>query len=72
MISGKFVVEDPFCRKVCITAFHKPSFLKGTAFRIAAGSRSVFRRVAEKHFIQGECPKCGRTNKEVQAWDDET
>ena len=52
--------------------FHKPSYRDGRTSRISAGSRTTYHRVPERHFLQGDCPKCGRKNKDIQAWYDGT
>jgi len=72
MVSGKARVECPFCHQVCVTAFHKPSFLEGRTSRISAGSRIKYHRVPERYFIQGDCPNCKARNKDLQAWYDGT
>lgn len=72
MVSGRARVECPFCKKIGVTAFHKPSFLQGKTSRISAGAKTSFHRVRERYFIQGDCPNCGAKNKDLQAWFDGT
>jgi transposase len=70
-ITGKSVVECPFCHKTGVTAFFKPSFAQGSKSSSAsAGSKTTYSRVDEKYFIQGDCPNCGAKNKDIQAWYD--
>lgn len=68
--SGKATVECPFCHKMGVAAFHKPSFAQGKVSRISAGAKTTFTRVDEKYFVQGDCPNCGAKNKDIQAWYD--
>ena len=68
--SGKSIVECPFCHKVGVVAFHKPSFLQGRVSRISAGAKTTYTRVDEKYFIQGDCPNCGAKKKDIQKWYD--
>ncbi len=67
---GKAIVECPFCHKICVIAFHKPSFLQGKTTRISAGAKTVYKRIDEKYFIQGDCPNCGAKEKDIQKWYD--
>ena len=69
-ISGKSVVECPFCHKVGVAAFHKPSFGQGKVSRISNKSATTYSRVDEKYFIQGDCPDCGAKEKDIQKWYD--
>jgi len=69
-ITGKSLVECPFCHKMGVVAFHKPSFLQGKVSRISAGSKTTYTRVDEKYFIQGDCPNCGAKQKDIQKWYD--
>jgi len=67
---GAAIVECPFCHKVGVAAFYKPSFAQGKVSRISAGAKTTFRRVDEKYFIQGDCPNCGAKNRDIQVWYD--
>ena len=69
-ITGKATVECPFCKKVAVQAFYKPSFKQAKTSRISAGAKTTFHRVGEKYFIQGDCPNCGAKNKDIQGWYD--
>lgn len=68
--SGKAIVECPFCHKVGVMAFHKPSYSEASTSRISNKSATTYRRVDEKYFIQGDCPKCGKSQKDIQKWYD--
>ncbi len=69
-ITGKATIECPFCKKVAVTAFFKPSYRQGKTSRISAGAKTTYHRVDEKYFIQGDCPNCGAKNKHIQDWYD--
>lgn len=70
MISGKARIECPFCHKVEVVAFHKPSYLQAHTSRISAGAKTKYVRMPESYFVQSDCPNCGATKKDIQDYYD--
>lgn len=67
MISGRALIECPFCHKVGVVAFHKPSFLQAHTSRISAGAKTTYTRIPETYFVQSDCPNCKAKKKDIQA-----
>ena len=67
MVSGKAVIECPFCHKIGVVAFHKPSYLQAHTSRISAGAKTKYVRMPESYSIQSDCPHCGAKQKDIQA-----
>jgi len=70
MITGHAEVECPFCHKMGVKAFYKPSYLQARTSRISAGAKITYHRVPESYEIQGDCPHCGAKEKDIQKWYD--
>ena len=66
MVSGKAEIECPFCHKIGVIAFHKPSYLQAHTSRISAGAKTKYVRIPESYFIQSDCPNCGAKKKDIQ------
>jgi predicted RNA-binding Zn-ribbon protein involved in translation (DUF1610 family) len=66
VVSGQSVVECPFCGKLGVKAFHKPSHLEPKATHISAGSGTTYHRVPESYDIVGGCPNCGKTREQIE------
>lgn len=64
--TGKATVECPFCGKMGVSAFVKPSYLQGKTSRISGGSKTTYHRVPPSTEYQGSCPHCGKSAKEMQ------
>jgi hypothetical protein len=70
MITGKSLIECPFCHQVCIIDFYKPPHREPSSSRIAG--KSVTKQIMkdESFHIQSDCPHCGAKKKDIQAWYD--
>ena len=66
MVSGRAVIRCPFCNKMTIKAFHKPSHLEPKTTHISAGSKTTYYRVPESYEVLSGCSACGKSQKEVQ------
>lgn len=66
MVSGHAQVQCPFCKKVGVRAFHKPSYLEHRTSRISAGSKTKYYRVPESYEIMSGCPRCGKSLRDIQ------
>jgi hypothetical protein len=42
--------------------------LQGSTSSISSGSRVSYHRRDEEYIIQGPCPKCGATEKDIEKW----
>lgn len=68
-ITGKSTAECPFCHKLCINCFHKPSFRQASSSSSAsAGKKTTLKRKDEEWIIYGDCPECKAKKKDIQAW----
>ena len=57
----------PFCGKAKILVRHKPSVItKKRSITATLGTRYVFSRSAEVFEATENCPKCGKTKKEIE------
>ena len=66
MVTGHAVIECPFCKKLGVKAFHKPSYLEHKTSRISAGAKTKYYRVPETYIIMSGCPHCGKSEKEIK------
>jgi predicted RNA-binding Zn-ribbon protein involved in translation (DUF1610 family) len=63
---GEVEMECPFCGKGKINVFHKEGHLQGRKSSIAAGSKITFHRRPDEYHVSQDCPKCGKTKKEIE------
>ena len=70
MVSGRAFIKCPFCGKISVPVFYKPSYLQAKVSRISAGSKVTYYRVPESYEIQGGCTNCGKSKKEIQDYYD--
>lgn len=63
---GETEIECPFCHKGKIKMFHKEGHLQPKFSRIAAKSAVTYYRVPDTYDVIEDCPKCGKTKKEIQ------
>ncbi|MBU0514627.1 MAG: hypothetical protein KJ621_07630 [Proteobacteria bacterium] len=63
---GETFLECPFCKKGQVRVFHKEGYLQPKVSRISAGSKVTYHRVPDKYRVLEDCPKCGRTKKDIQ------
>jgi len=70
MITGKAEVKCPFCNKNGIIAFYKPPHKEPSSSRISGKSVTKQIMKGESYHIQSDCPNCGKSQKDIQAWYD--
>lgn len=63
--SGHERIKSPFCHKLTIKVFHRPSRLEHKRTHISAGSKIRYYRVLESYEILIGCSNCGKSKKEV-------
>lgn len=61
-------IECPFCEKGKVKTLHKESYLQGQESHISAGSKTTYSRKPEKYEVLEDCPKCGKSKKEIQKY----
>jgi hypothetical protein len=66
MVSGQAEIECPFCGRMGVRAFHKPSHLEPKVSHISAGSKTTYYRVPESYDIVSGCPACGKSRGEIE------
>jgi predicted RNA-binding Zn-ribbon protein involved in translation (DUF1610 family) len=66
MVSGQAEIECPFCGKMGVKAFHKPSHLEPKVSHISAGSKTKYYRVPESYDVLSGCPNCGKPKQEIE------
>jgi len=66
MVSGQAEIECPFCGKMGVKAFHKPTHLEPKVSHISAGSRTTYHRVPESYDVVSGCPACGKSKEEIE------
>lgn len=64
--SGDRTIKCPFCGKLTIKVFRRPSRLEHKATHISAGSKTIYYRVPESYEILSGCSACSKSRKEVQ------
>lgn len=70
---GHETIECPFCHKLTIEVFHRPSRLEHKTTHISAGSKTKYYTVPESYEILSGCSNCGKSKKEVKrAFEEET
>lgn len=60
------VIECPFCKKLGVKAYRKPSCLEDKTSRISAGAKTKYYRVPETYMVMSGCPHCGKSQKEMR------
>ena len=60
------MIECPFCGKIGVKAYHKPSHLEPKVSHISAGSRTTYHRVPESYDVMSGCPHCGKSEADVK------
>jgi len=70
MLTGKALIRCPFCEKVGIVAFYKPSHREPSSSRISG--KSVTKQIMkdESYHIQSDCPHCRAKKKDIQDYYD--
>jgi len=66
MVSGHAEIQCPFCGKIGVKAFHKPSHLEPKVSHISAGKKTTYYRVPESYDIMSGCPHCGKSSAAIQ------
>jgi len=66
VVTGHAEIECPFCGKVGVKAFHKPSHLEPKTTHISAGTKTTYYRAPESYDILSGCPACGKSKEEIQ------
>jgi endogenous inhibitor of DNA gyrase (YacG/DUF329 family) len=66
LVSGRAEIECPFCGKLGVRAFHKPSHLEPKVTHISAGTRTTYYRVPESYDVLSGCPSCGKSKEEIE------
>ena len=66
VVSGHAEIECPFCGKVGVRAFHKPSHLEGKRTHISAGTKTRHYRVPESYDVLSGCPHCGKAREQIE------
>jgi hypothetical protein len=66
MASGRAEVACPFCKKVGVKAFHKPSYLEQRTSHISAGRKTQYCRVPESYDVVSACLHCGKSRKDIE------
>ena len=59
-------IECPFCKNQEIIISHTPPTLQCKVNRVGSNKSTVYYYTKEKYEVQSDCPKCGKSAKEIQ------